>query len=81
MLAIVQRQSSLPVEVDDGFNLLSEGVIDSLGFLALIAEMEQVLGSAIDLSELDADQLACVGPLSRHIAAMVSAAAGQAHRS
>ena len=58
---------SLPDPVPDGFNLIGEGVIDSLGFVQLLAELESRLGLAIDFAGLDPEEFAVVGPLSRHI--------------
>ena len=74
MLSIVER--SLPMSVaargvPDDFNLLAEGVVDSLGFVELIAELEGQLAVEIDLGDLDSDKLGVVGPLSRYIAAKV----------
>lgn len=37
--------------LDDGFNLLSSGIFDSLGVLQLIMSLESELNAEIDLSE------------------------------
>ena len=55
--------------VEDDTDLRTSGLIDSFGFVQLLAQLEQRLGAPIDLSELDAAQLTKVGVLSRHIAA------------
>jgi acyl carrier protein len=55
------------IDLSDELDLRDEGIIDSLGFLHLIAELEARLGP-IDLTELAAEQLTNVGALARHIA-------------
>jgi acyl carrier protein len=54
--------------VSDDLDLRTEGLIDSLGFVQLLGQLEQRLGTPVDLSELDPAQLTNVGILSRHIA-------------
>jgi acyl carrier protein len=51
----------------DDFDLLTSGVIDSLGIVELLAALEQQLGMVIDLSELDPENLTILGPLSHYI--------------
>lgn len=71
MVSILQSSPNAGVElrtVSDNFDMLAEGVIDSLGFLELIVELESRLGVEIDLSDMNPEQLARVGPLSRYIA-------------
>jgi acyl carrier protein len=79
MLSCVRRSIAVlgisDDRVTDEFDLRSEGVVDSLGFLQLIAEMEQRLGCAIDFSEMDPDHLTLVGPLSAYIAQQCSRSA------
>jgi acyl carrier protein len=53
--------------ITDDFDLLTSGVIDSLGIVELIGAIEQHLGLAIDLSELDPEELTVLGPLARYI--------------
>ena len=54
---------------DDSTDLRQAGLIDSLGFLRLLSELEGQLGMRIDLASLAPDQMTQVGPLCRHIAA------------
>jgi acyl carrier protein len=79
MLSCVRKSvAALGISDDsmtDEFDLRSEGVVDSLGFLQLIAEMEQRLGCPIDFSDMDPDQLTRVGPLSAYIAQRCSRSA------
>jgi acyl carrier protein len=56
-------------DVPDSFDLRAEGVIDSLGFLRLLTELEARLGFEIDLADLDPADLTTIGPLAAHIAA------------
>ena len=56
-----------PAMVDDDLDLLTGGVIDSLGVVELISAIEQQLGVELDLTELDPEQLTVLGPLSRFI--------------
>ncbi len=56
-----------PGDVPDSFDLLVEGVIDSFGIVELIMRVEQEYGFELDLSDLDADDLTRVGPLSRYV--------------
>lgn len=56
--------TGLPDELD----LRRAGLVDSLGFVQLIASLETRLGRVVDLAELDPEQLTTVGPLARHIA-------------
>jgi acyl carrier protein len=65
------RPCGLCVEdVPDDFDIRAEGIVDSLGFVQLITDLEQRLGFDIDLADLDPADLTTVGPLSRHIAAL-----------
>jgi len=54
--------------VTGDFDLLHNGVVDSLGLLNLLGDVEDALGVEIDYEALDADDLARVGPLCRYIA-------------
>jgi acyl carrier protein len=64
-----------PAELSDDFDLLTSGVIDSLGVVELIGAIEQQLGLVLDLSELDPENLTTLGPLSRYIEAQYSQSA------
>ena len=44
-------RDALPVEVPEDFDLLTEGVIDSLGLVELIASLEERLGVEVDFAE------------------------------
>ena len=53
--------------VPDDFDLLTEGVIDSMGIVELIAALEQQFDIRLDFEELDPESLTIVGPLCRYI--------------
>jgi acyl carrier protein len=55
-------------ELPDDLDLRVAGLVDSLGFVRLLTELETRLGRQIDLADLAPDQLTKVGPLVRHIA-------------
>ena len=51
--------------VSDELHLLDAGVLDSVGFVTLIAALEEHLGGEIDLGEADPDEFLTVGGLAR----------------
>jgi acyl carrier protein len=57
-----------PDQLADDFDLLTQGVVDSLALVDLLASLEAELGIAIDYSELDPENLTLIGPLSQFIA-------------
>jgi acyl carrier protein len=57
-----------PSQIPDTFDLLLEGVIDSLGLLEMIGRLEQEFQIAIDLEGLDAEKITVLGPLCAYIA-------------
>jgi hypothetical protein len=59
----------LPSDLPDDFDLRQEGIVDSLGFIALLTELETRLGHGVDVDGLDPEDLTRIGPLARHIAA------------
>ena len=59
--------------VNGAFDLRAEGVVDSLGFLELIAALEAELGVEIDFDDIDPAQLTVVEPLAAHVADQLGA--------
>jgi len=53
-----------PAGIDDSTDLVQSGLIDSIEFVAMILELEEVTGQTIELEALG-DLLAQVGALSR----------------
>jgi len=60
-------------DLRDDLDLRQQGIIDSLGFIQLLAELEIRLGREIDLVDLAPEQITQVGALARHLAARYSA--------
>ena len=56
-----------PETVKDDFDLLNQGIIDSLGVLELVSTIEEEFSVTVDLEGLDAEQLTIVGPLCEYI--------------
>jgi len=71
MLASLETQLAAqglqPQDIRDDFDLLTEGVIDSLGLIELIANIEKHLGIEVDFEDLDPENLTVVGPFCRYI--------------
>ena len=55
------------IDLPDSFDLLIEGVIDSFGIVELVVQLEERFGYELDFTELDADDLTRIGPLSRYV--------------
>ncbi len=70
ILSCCEATGSTPVTGDlpDEFDLRAEGLVDSIGFVALLSELETRLGCQIDFDRLDPDDLTRIGPLARYIA-------------
>jgi acyl carrier protein len=56
-----------PESIPDDFDLLTEGIIDSLGFMELIAAIGERFGVEIDFEEMDPEQITIVGPFCRYV--------------
>ena len=61
-----------PDALDDNFDLLTSGVIDSIGLVELIAAIEQQFGITLDLADMDPENLTVLGPLCKYIEAHTS---------
>jgi acyl carrier protein len=55
-------------DIPDNYDLLTEGVIDSMGILQLITEVESRLGTTVEFEDLDPENLTVIGPFCRHVA-------------
>jgi acetyltransferase-like isoleucine patch superfamily enzyme/acyl carrier protein len=61
--------SELSVDgLDDGFDFLAEGVVDSFGLVELIGAVEQHFGVSLDFEDVDADEMTMLGPFCRYVA-------------
>jgi acyl carrier protein len=50
-------------------------MIDSLGFVEIIVQLEEQLGIEIDLEEMDPEQITMLDPLAAHVAAQANGSA------
>ena len=58
----------IPDQLPDDFDLLLNGVIDSLGILEMMSAIEEEFQIKLDLAALDAGEITVLGPLSRYVA-------------
>ncbi len=65
-----------PEHVPDDFDLLTEGIIDSMGILVLISLIESHFEIRVDMEDLDPEHLTVVGPLSRYFEQKTSPGGG-----
>ena len=56
-----------PDQIPDDFDFLKEAIIDSLGIVELLTDIETQFGHSIDFVELDAEQMTVLGPLAAYI--------------
>lgn len=61
-----------PADLD----LRGSGMIDSLGFVEVIVELEERLGIEIDLEDLDPEQITVLDPLASYVASLLRDPAG-----
>ena len=57
----------LDVEVDT--DVIGEGLLDSLGFVQLLVELEGAFGITVDIAELDLDDFGSVARIARYVEA------------
>ena len=73
--APVQDPEAVIAGASDDLDLRDSGVIDSLGFIELVAAIEDAFGIEVDLEAIDPDQITVLGPLARHVHAQAESAA------
>ena len=56
-----------PASLPENYDLLEQGVIDSIGILEMIGAVEAKFEIELDLEQLDADLLTKVGPFCRYV--------------
>ena len=59
----LRRSDLCAAEIDDSFNLIDAGLLDSIGFLQLLAQLEEHSGSPLDLYDINPDRLTTLGGL------------------
>ena len=57
-----------PSDVPDGYDLISQGIIDSLGMVAMVSMAEDLAGGEIDFEELDFEDITIVGKFCDYVA-------------
>lgn len=65
--ALVARSLD-PQHVSDDLDLLQQGIIDSLGVLDMIGDVEKEFGLRLDMEHIDAEQLTILGPFCKFVA-------------
>jgi acyl carrier protein len=75
--AIIDAGSN-PTALSDDFDLLTEGVLDSIGVVELFSTIEKRFGITLDLANLDPESLTIVGPLSKYVEEQTLRAASDA---
>lgn len=55
--------------VPDTYDLLSAGIVDSIGVLELIGAIEDAFDVEVDLQDLEAEQVGVIGALSKYVEA------------
>jgi acyl carrier protein len=59
-------------DLPDDCDLLLSGMIDSIGFLELVAAIQDFAGRDIDFEILDPEEMTIVGPLCRFVSEQAS---------
>lgn len=63
----IKERNFTEEDITDNFDLLTEGVIDSLGIIEIIQAIEENFGFEIDFEDLDAENFTIIGPLCQYI--------------
>jgi acyl carrier protein len=65
----VLRESGVdPREVGEEFDLLTSGVVDSLGMIELVLALNERFGLDVDFEGLDPEKFTVLGPLASYVA-------------
>jgi len=54
-------------EIDDTYDMVEAGIIDSLGFVNLIVELESRLGVSVDIMDLPTDEVSNFSAMCRFL--------------
>lgn len=54
--------------IPDDLDIIQNGLVDSLGLVTLLTELEDRFGLQLDYDDLPIEDLTRIGPLSRHVA-------------
>ena len=66
-----------PKDVPDDLDLLTEGVVDSMGMIELITAIEKHFAIQIDFENLDPEEFTVLGPFCRYIEQQCNGAGDQ----
>ena len=62
-----KENSMTEKEITDDFDIMKEGIVDSIGFIQLISAIEEQFGIEIDLEAMDTENLTVIGSLCKYI--------------
>ncbi len=68
---------TLENDLPEDYDLLLEGVVDSLGMLTLTAEVEKHFNYEIDFEEIDPEEMTIVGPFCNFVETAINRASGE----
>lgn len=57
-----------PSDVPDGYDLLTQGIIDSLGMVAMVSMVEDLAGCEIDFEQLDFEDMTVIEKFCDYVA-------------
>jgi acyl carrier protein len=65
----LRENNVLPAEIADSFDLMKQGVIDSIGLIQLVSAIEEHFKlDEVDFEQMDTEELTVIGPLCAYIA-------------
>jgi acyl carrier protein len=59
-------------DVPDSFDLMLEGIIDSLGVVEMVSAVEEHFKISLDLDDIDPEDLTRIGPFAKFVADFTS---------
>ena len=65
-----------PSDVPNGYDLLTEGIIDSLGMVAMVSKAEDLADCEIDFEDLDFEDMTIIEKFCNYVARFTSDQAG-----
>ena len=67
ILQFLRQNSRSTADIGENTNLVESGLLDSIGFVGLIAQLETKFGVELDLVEKPIENFIVVGPLIRQV--------------
>lgn len=65
---VLASRSLAPNLVPDSFDLLAEGIVDSLGVLDMVDDVEREFRVQLNMEHIEAQELTIIGPFCRYVA-------------